>query len=162
MRCVTATPFGTPVDPDVYITYARSSADTRTSGPSGRGSSIKSSPVRTTDTPASATIARRRSTGCPASSGTYAAPAFNTASNATTRSADRSITTPTRSPGRTPRPTSACARPFARPSSSAYDRATSPDTTAIASGDCGTRRSNSSANDASGTGWAVSFRSIST
>src|SRR5438067_768251 len=129
-RCRTPTPFGTPVDPDVYSTYAKHSGSTPTTNGSTNSPESDASPsnttngppwtdaavdphtpsVTTTDTPACPNTNRIRSTGARTSTGTYAPPAFNTASTATTISTDRSTNTPTRPSGRTPRRISRRAR----------------------------------------------------
>src|SRR5262249_47681438 len=44
-ECVTSTPFGNPVEPDVYMTYASASLDTATAGdPAGAAAISPSSP----------------------------------------------------------------------------------------------------------------------
>ncbi len=127
LPCGIDTPFGTPVEPEVYITYARSSGPTRTAGSCTglaataarvRGSSSTTTspgapggtaarvfPVHSTAAGAeSASMTATRSAGYAASTGTYAAPAFQTPSSATSSPADRSISTATRLPRVTPRP----------------------------------------------------------
>ncbi len=77
--CVTATPFGVPVEPDVKMIHASSAASGRRSAPSGvrRSDTLNPSP-RTAHTPASPKTSSARSSGSSASTGTYAAPAAST------------------------------------------------------------------------------------
>ena len=116
------TPLGRPVEPEVYITYARlsavvavgggvagkaliaaASASIRITGAapvgdtaSPAGNDAPSAPVvSTAATSASASMKLSRSAGAFDSSGRYAAPAFSTASIATTRSLERSSSSPT-------------------------------------------------------------------
>ncbi len=127
LPCGTATPLGTPVEPEVYMTYARSSAPTRTGTRASAGLTATAAGVRssssttssaaastgtasrvarvhtTADGPESASRNATRSAGYPGSTGTYPAPVFHTASSVTSRSAERSISTATRSPRATPR-----------------------------------------------------------
>ncbi len=133
LPCGTPTPLGTPVEPEVYITYAKSPVDipgcgdpaghaataARTSGVSSTttcpaasaGTAARVASVHsTTDGPESASMNATRSAGYPASTGTYAAPAFQMPSSTATRWAERSISTATRSPRPTPRPPRYAAR----------------------------------------------------
>src|SRR6185436_6142184 len=110
-RCVTSTPFGSPVDPDVYVTYARSSRTTPPPGvpsdsfpislhPESRyttslpdntpspSTPLSLSWVSRTSTSASLTRNSRRSFGYEGSRGTYPAPAFTIPSSPTTSSSD--------------------------------------------------------------------------
>ncbi len=127
-RCGIATPLGVPVEPDVYMTYASSSAvPTGSSGGSGATSSALAprTPASVTVWPAwlgscgrlagsvsttrgatSSSMKRRRCAGYAGSSGTYAARASSTASIATTVWTVRPMNRPTASPGATPRATS--------------------------------------------------------
>ncbi len=126
--CPTTTPLGRPVEPEVCRMYARPagsagaasppSPSTGTAAPASAMSrgrtpgASRSAPgrarsPRTTAGAVSATMNRSRSAGYSGSSGTYTAPARQTASTATTRSVPRGRQMPTRSPGRTPRPVSA-------------------------------------------------------
>src|SRR5207247_1374803 len=115
---LTITPFGTPVDPDVYITYARfsgcittssspsplfSSSTTTTSHPSP--DSLPSSPRLVTSSlaPASRSISRFLASGYSGSSPRYAPPALSTPSRPTTCSTDLSMHTPPTSSNPSPR-----------------------------------------------------------
>ena len=90
------------------------------------------------------------------------AAAFTTASNATTRSAERSITIATSDSGPTPRAISNRASRFARPFNSSYDRQGVPETTAVASGVRATWSWNSSGTVLCGSSCALSFHALST
>src|SRR5580698_1075079 len=117
--CSTVTPFGRPVDPDVYTTYAtscgpapdgRSSPPSPASTPAVTGSSstnsgnppgsvaATSAVVSTATGPDSASMNPIRSAGYAGSTGTYAAPDFKTPSTATIRSAERGVATATSRP----------------------------------------------------------------
>src|SRR5690349_24135671 len=105
-RCGTSTPFGAPVDPDVYITYAELSlvvAKPRFSSGLEPKSSVSILTARTVEiisgqgdehTTASAWLSwimnAQRSGGALSSRGTYAPPHFSTANCATTNCTDRS------------------------------------------------------------------------
>ena len=119
-RRVIVTPLGTPVDPDVYITYAAPSspghgACAGISRPGARSSSMTStgtSPgsvaaftrsARITAGAESASMNAFRSSGYAGSTGTYAAPACHTASMAVSSRGDRPITTATSDSGPAPR-----------------------------------------------------------
>ncbi len=87
LRCVTATPFGTPVDPEVKMIHASSSSRGRSAlaagsvtgrGVPSRSASTPPAPMTPT-TPASPKTSVARSSGSSASTGTYAAPAASTA-----------------------------------------------------------------------------------
>ncbi len=128
-------PFGLPVDPDVYSTYARSCAPATggrapprpmtspgsirsrytTCTPSTGSNPSRLACVSSTDAPQSCSMNASRCAGNAGSSGTYAAPAFSIPSNPTTHAppcAPR--TAPTSTPGRTPNPRSLAANPSAR------------------------------------------------
>ena len=115
---------GTPVDPDVYITYAMSSlavsgngrfgADPRRVG-SEASPRVASSPTsqgrahaphrhssRSRRPPHPSSVDASRSGGCVGSSGTYAHPAYSMPRNATISSGERSMQTPTLRSRRTP------------------------------------------------------------
>ena len=131
---VTATPLGTPVDPDVKITYANWSGwisasrkssrapvaaspavANRIGAPSGRtrsASSVSSSSHSTATLPTSPATNAIRDSGQLTLTGTYTPPAFRTASSATHSCDDRRITTRTRDSAVTPASTSiAASRP---------------------------------------------------
>ncbi len=137
-RCDTATPLGTPVDPDVKMIQASSSTVggatigtalvlgcgaapsynlTRSPSPSaGTNSPV---PATIPRTPASPNTRRARSSGSSASTGTYAAPAAITARIETYSSFEPDgMRTPTRSPRRTPASCRAAAVFHTRASSS--------------------------------------------
>ncbi len=146
-RCTMA-PLGLPVDPDVKITYARSSGAPSTG--TSTSSSAPSSTTRPIGCPAAAVISSAstrcsgsttsvriplsvkssalRRTGARVSSGTYAPPAPITPSTADTNPAPGAASTPTRSA--VTRRDSA----LARATSAAYVVAESSSTTASASG----------------------------
>src|SRR5712671_2587757 len=151
--CVTTTPFGSPVDPDVYITYAASSgllppsshssssslphsnnSSTNTTGPENPGTRL-SNPrcVTSTRAPQSSAIYRSRSSGYSGSIGTYAPPDFNTPNIPTTKSNDRSTHKPTRVSRLTPNDRSRRPRMPDRRSRSPYVSDSPPNTTAIPS-----------------------------
>src|ERR1035441_9721922 len=120
--CSTTTPLGSPVDPDVYTTYAGHDApgttpapppappaapapppSTSTAGTPDPSASTASAPVVTsTAAPESPSMNRTRSAGYCGSSGTYAAPAISTPSTATASDGPPAPSTPPRSPR--PRP----------------------------------------------------------
>ncbi len=140
------TPLGRPVEPEVWMTYARSSgpvgpvrsASVRSAvGRTARSSWVAGSPrttvgagiagsapavaasVTRTAGGASSVTRRSRSAGCPVSSGRYPAPVFSTASSATTRRIPRGSASATSRPGPAPRSTSSRANRFASALSSA-------------------------------------------
>src|SRR2546422_594261 len=106
-----ATPFGRPVEPDVYVTYARCSPVRGTPGSVAGSSAIEPQSVsrqmivavvvgnastmvrcvRMIAAPASCSRSARRALGCAGSSGTYAPPAFRTPSRPTTIATERSV-----------------------------------------------------------------------
>jgi hypothetical protein len=104
---VTPTPFGAPVDPDVYITYA--SCPRRTGRPASTGSWVPPdaaaiSSGRTTATaPAPASTASIRAAGQAGSTGRYAAPASQHPSIAVIISAPRGRLSPTTCSGPDPK-----------------------------------------------------------
>ena len=119
--------------------------------------------VSSTATPESSSMYASRSAGRPASSGTYAPPAFSTARRETTISRLRSISTPTRTSGPTPSPRRWWARRLARAFSSAYVRDASSKTTATSPGVRATCASNNSWTQApAGTSASVRFHSSTT
>ena len=120
-RCVSSTPLGSPVEPDVNSTYTTSSGDwvvACAAASSGR-SVVRASSSRTPVTPSSGsdsafvscstTVASARSrmrlrrvAGWSAPSGTHAAPAANMPSSAVSWCGPLAMRTPTISPGATP------------------------------------------------------------
>src|SRR5580698_2614465 len=124
LPCSTITPFGRPVDPDVYITYARSFDDSVVSTALTASLPISSHPpssnttfrpppltfsphpslLNTISDPISDSMYPIRSCGYSGSIGTYAPPAFNIPSIPTISSTDRSMHTGTSTPSRTPSP----------------------------------------------------------
>src|SRR3984957_9411244 len=127
--CSTTTPFGRPVDPDVYTTYATSpgtpatgrssppgppartpatpaSSSTSTRSPPRRPAPAATAPVVSTATgPDSASMNPIRSPGYPGSTGTYPAPDFSTPSTAVIMAGERGIAIATSRPGPAPKPT---------------------------------------------------------
>src|SRR4051812_41003841 len=90
--CDTMTPLGRPVDPEVWITYARWSArsgSSRSASVTSAAGPVASTMESSTQTGrTSSRISVRRSSGYAGSTGTYPPPALRTASAATTRSGD--------------------------------------------------------------------------
>ncbi len=145
--CGTTTPLGTPVEPEVWMTYAAWPGVRRTPGPVAGWPDRSRGRVPSSRTRTGATSARmnaRRARGYSGSTGTYAPPAFRTASRATASSTERGRTSATRVSGPTPCPASQCARRLARASSSRYVRVVSSKASAVASGVRATCRAKSS------------------
>ncbi len=140
-RCVTATPFGVPVEPEVYITYTNCRASTATPVPAPVSASASAPPMSPSPTGStgtstvkpmscrsrsvsnavasvSRTMNSERTAGWFGSIGTYTPPAFDTASVDTTKPTERVWRTATRLSGPTPSRTSRRASRFARSSSS--------------------------------------------
>ncbi len=175
LPCGTRTPFGSPVEPEVYMTYAASSAPTGTPVPPGGQAATaaitcgsSSTTVRassgtrwrvtgrvafehsTTTGAESASRNATRSAGYPQSTGTYAAPARHTPSSAVSKSADRSSTTATRSPRRTPRAVRYAASRLDAAANSSYVSLRPVSATATASGVRATWRRISSGTETAG------------
>src|SRR6202042_3607361 len=176
---VTCTPFGAPVDPEVYITYASWPATTPAPGggqagaaataatvsgsssvitrirPAGSSSTIAAVPASTLAW-LSASMNASRPAGYPGSSGRYAPPAFHTASIATTMPAPRSRHNPTTDSPPTPTPRGSPPSRSARSSSPPYLSDTPPHVTATTSGPTAARAAASSCTPpAAGTGTGV-------
>ncbi len=182
---MTATPFGSPVEPEVYITYANccgslrtstaaedtpanaaSSSTVSTTAHAGTSPAAFARSTSSTRAPAASTIHCRRSGGYPLCNGTYTPPAFTIASVATTTSTVRSINTATGVSGPTPSSSSRRANRLERASNSAYvnARSSAPPQTAGASGAPATCTANNSCSEepSCGTTTAVLFHSLST
>ncbi len=141
LRWVIAAPFGSPVEPEVYITYARlpgASGEVRSVSPGAPpgvsqavrwsrstvamsfGGMVCQVPVSVTANRGAASASTRcaRPPRCSGSIGRYAAPDLRIPSSPATRSSVRGSARTTRSSGPTPRRISSHATPFARSSSS--------------------------------------------